>query len=254
MDTNFPEFLKRADGNKVAYNRVDGVSPGVVFLHGLMSDRDGTKALALENHCARAGLSCIRFDMFGHGASSGDFRDGSISRWTEDAVEVIDHLTEGPQILVGSSMGGWVMLRAALARPDRIAGLVGIAPAPDFTEDLMWEGFSQAEREKMQREGVVNVQSEYDEEPYPISRHLIEDGRKNLMLRASIPISCPVRLVHGQKDTSVPWGTSMRLAEKITGEDVGVILVKNGDHRLSEPADIDRLGMILDELIRRVGL
>jgi alpha-beta hydrolase superfamily lysophospholipase len=106
----------------------------------------------------------------------------------------------------------------------------------------------------MQREGVVNVQSEYDEEPYPISHHLIEDGRKNLMLRASIPISCPVRLVHGQKDTSVPWGTSMRLAEKITGEDVGVILVKNGDHRLSEPADIDRLGMILDELIRRVGL
>jgi len=145
------------------------------------------------------------------------------------------------------------MLRAALARSDRVAGLIGIAPAPDFTEDFMWAGFSQVEREQMQQEGIVNVQSDYDERPYPISRHLIEDGRKNLMLRASIPISCSVRLIHGQKDAAVPWETSMRLAEKLVSDDVGIVLVKNGDHRLSEPSDIDRLCMVLDETIRRVG-
>ena len=253
MNTFPPEFLERPGGDKVAYNKIDGASPGVVFLHGLMSDRDGTKALALAGHCAALGLSCVRFDMFGHGASSGAFPDGSISRWAEDTVDVIDRLTQGPQILVGSSMGGWVMLRAALARSDRVAGLIGIAPAPDFTEDFMWAGFSQVEREQMQQEGIVNVQSDYDERPYPISRHLIEDGRKNLMLRASIPISCSVRLIHGQKDAAVPWETSMRLAEKLVSDDVGIVLVKNGDHRLSEPSDIDRLCMVLDETIRRVG-
>ncbi len=252
MATQSPEFLERSDGAKLAYNKVAGAAPGVVFLHGLMSDRDGTKALALADYCARAGRACIRFDMYGHGASSGRFEDGNISRWAEDAVAVIDHLTEGPQILVGSSMGGWVMMRAALARPDRVAGLIGIAPGPDFTEDLMWPGFSAAERDALQTKGVVNVQSDYDERPYPISRQLIEDGRENLVLRGPLPISCPVRLIHGQKDTAVPWETSMRLAEKISGHDVNVLLVKNGDHRLSEAADIERLCMVLDELTRRV--
>ncbi len=247
-----PEYLERADGYKVAYNRISGGSPGIVFLHGLMSDRNGTKALALADHCAKTGQACVRFDMFGHGESSGRFQDGSISRWTEDAVEVITQLTEGPQILVGSSMGGWVMLCAALACPDRVAGIVGIAAAPDFTEDLMWAGFSQTERDQIQDEGVLEVQSEYDESPYPIGYHLIEDGRENLLLRQSISISCPVRLIHGQKDTAVPWETSMRIAKKITSDDVSVLLVKNGDHRLSEPGDIDRLCMVVDEITRRV--
>ncbi|MEQ9448701.1 MAG: alpha/beta hydrolase, partial [Rhodospirillaceae bacterium] len=138
----------------------------------------------------------ISFDMFGHGDSSGRFEDGGISRWTEDALAVLDHLTEGPQILVGSSMGGWVMLKAALARPDRAAGLIGIAAGPDFTEDLMWARFSRAEREQLASKGVVNIQSDYDERPYPISRHLIEDGRANLVMRATINLSCPVRLMH----------------------------------------------------------
>ena len=253
MTTYSPQFLERPGGDKVAYNRIDGASPGIVFLHGLMSNRDGTKALALADHCAGLGLSCVRFDMFGHGDSSGTFAGGNISRWAEDTVDVIDRLTQGPQILIGSSMGGWVMLRAALARPDRVAGLIGIAPAPDFTEDFMWANCSPAEREQIQQEDIFNVQSDCDERPYPISHGLIEDGRRNLMLRDSILISCPVRLIHGQKDSAVPWETSMRLAEKLASDDVSVVLVKNGDHRLSEPADIDRLCMVLDELIRRVG-
>jgi pimeloyl-ACP methyl ester carboxylesterase len=198
-------------------------------------------------------LSCVRFDMFGHGDSSGTFAGGNISRWAEDTVDVIDSLTQGPQILIGSSMGGWVMLQAALARPGRVAGLIGIAPAPDFTEDFMPANYLPAKREQDKQEGIYNVQSDCDERPYPISHSLIEDGRRNLMLRDSILISCPVRLIHGQKDSAVPWETSMRLAEKLASDDVSVVLVKNGDHRLSEPADIDRLCMVLDELIRRVG-
>jgi pimeloyl-ACP methyl ester carboxylesterase len=253
MSASSSNFLKRPGGDLVAYKKMDGAQPGVIFLHGLMSDQNGTKALALTAHCARTGQSCIRFDMYGHGESSGRFVDGNISRWAGDAVAVIDDLSDGPQILVGSSMGGWIMLRAAIARPDRVAGLIGIAPGPDFTEDLMWAGFSRAEREQMDREGIVNVQSDYDERPYPIARQLIEDGRKNLLLRDSIPIACPVRLIHGQKDVAVPWQTSMRLAEKLSSADVGIILVKNGDHRLSEPVDIDRLCMVLDEMTRRVS-
>ena len=254
MTARSPEFLQRSDGATVAYNRISGTRPGVVFLHGLMSDRDGTKALALAEHCLQRGQACIRFDMFGHGASSGHFEDGSISRWTDDATAVIDHLTEGPQILVGSSMGGWVMVRAALTRPERVAGLIGIAPSPDFTEDLMWAGFLPAERVQLQKKGVVDVQSDYDERPYSISRNLIEDGRQNLVLRGPIPISCPVRLIHGQKDMAVPWETSMRLAQNITGDDVNVILVKNGDHRLSEAADLDRLYVVVDEVTRKARL
>ena len=253
MTTKPPEFLQRPDGATVAYNKVAGSQPGVVFLHGLMSDRDGTKALALAEHCARKVQACIRFDMFGHGASSGRFEDGSVSRWVEDTTAIIDHLTEGPQILVGSSMGGWVMVRAALTRPERVAGLIGIASSPDFTEDLMWAGFSIAERNQLETKGVVNVQSDYEERPYPITRHLIEDGRRNLVLRGPISILCPVRLIHGQKDTAVPWDTSVRLAEQITSNDVNILLVKDGDHRLSEAEDLDRLCVALDEITRRVN-
>lgn len=248
-----PEFLERSDGAMVAYNKVTGGSPGIIFLHGLMSDRDGTKALAIANHCAHSGQACVRFDMFGHGESTGRFEEGNISRWTKDAIAVIDHLTEGPQILIGSSMGGWVMVRAALARPERIAGLIGIAPGPDFTEDLMWPRLTPVEREQLKAKGIINLQSDYDEHPYPISWQLFEDARQALVLRAPIPISCPVRLIHGMKDTSVPWEVSMQLAGKITGDDVNVLLVKNGDHRLSDSADIDRLCMVLNEVTRRVS-
>jgi pimeloyl-ACP methyl ester carboxylesterase len=254
MENQTPEFLQRSVGNRVAYNRNAGQQPGVVFLHGLMSDRNGTKAMVLAGHCARQGRSCVRFDMFGHGESSGKFEDGNISRWTEDALAILDELTEGPQILVGSSMGGWVMVRAAMKRPERIAGLIGIAPGPDFTEDLMLAEFTAAQRQQLESSGVVNVQSEYDERPYPITRQLIDDGRANMVLRGPIPITCPVRLFHGCKDEAVPYEVSLRLAEKFTGEDVSVVLVKNGDHRLSTPGDLRRLCAAVDEISSLAGL
>jgi pimeloyl-ACP methyl ester carboxylesterase len=245
------KLLSCQGGATIAYERLEGAAPGVVFLHGLMSDRGGTKARTLAAHCAAKGYGFVRFDMFGHGDSSGRFEDGGVSRWTEDARAVLDHLTQGPQILVGSSMGGWVMVRAALARPDRIAGLLGIAPAPDFTEDQMWPEFSDDQRAALMRDGVIEIPSDYGDGPYRISRHLIEDGRKNLVLTGAIPITCPVRLIHGQRDVSVPWQRSLMLAERITGTDVEIHLIKDGDHRLSLPHELARICAGVDELVDR---
>lgn len=250
--TSGPGFLKRPDGSTLAFERLPG-APGVVFLHGLMSDRTGTKAMALSDHCQSKGYGFVRFDMFGHGASSGRFEEGTISRWTDDAVAVVDGITEGRQIIVGSSMGAWVMVKTALARPERIDGLVGVAAAPDFTEDLMWPAFSESERVALHGQGVVAVRSTEDSRPYPISRDLIEDGRMNLVLRDRIPLDCPVRLLHGQRDVSVPWQTSLRLAECITGDDIDVHLVKDGDHRLSRPQDLKRLCATLDAMVVKVS-
>ncbi len=236
----------------IAYERQaarDPALPGVVFLHGLRSDRGGAKAQALAQHAEGRGYGLLRFDMFGHGASSGRFEDGGISRWVADTLAVLDRLTAGPQVLVGSSMGGWVMVKAAMARPEKVTGLVGIAVAPDFTEDLMWDSFTPAQREALMTAGTVDLPSEYNDGPYRISRHLIEDGRENLILRDEIPIACPVRLVHWQRDTAVPWRTSLALAERIKGGDVTVHLVKDGDHRLSRPQDLERLCGFVDELV-----
>lgn len=248
--TTAAEF-RRADGATIAFEhrnptRVD--APTVMFLHGLKSDMGGTKAEVLAMHAQAQGYGFLRFDMFGHGASSGRFEDGCISRWTDDTLAVIDALTSGPLILVGSSMGGWVMVRAALARPARLAGLLGIAVAPDFTEDLMWPNFTDAQRAALESAGFVDLPSEYDEGPYRISRRLIEDGRASLVLRGAVPITCPVRLLHGQGDTSVPWQTSLNLAHAITGGDVEICLIKDGDHRLSRPQDLARLTATVDGL------
>lgn len=250
------ETLRRADGETIAYNSQPanlqrGSAPGVVFLHGLMSDRGGTKAQVLADHCARKGYSFVRFDMFGHGDSSGRFEDGGISRWTEDCLAVLDEVTAGPQILVGSSMGGWVMIKAALARSARIAGLVGIAPGPDFTQDLMWPGLTPAQQRDLMRDGVIEVPSEYDDGPYRISRHMIEDGARNMVLGAEIPIRCPVRLLQGQKDTAIPWQRALYLADKLTASDVEVLLIKDGDHRLSRPGDLAHLCAAVDDLAGR---
>jgi len=241
-------ILARTDGATIAYDQLPGELPGVVFLHGLNSDRAGTKALSLRSHCAEKGRAFMSFDMYGHGDSSGTIVEGSISRWTEDTLAVFEELTNGPQILVGSSMGAWVMMRTAIARPNRIHALIGVAPAPDFTEDLMWNVFSKEQKIEILKNGIIRIPSEYDEEPYEISRHLVEDGRRNLILRESIPIKCPVRLIHGQNDADVPWSTSLALADTIEGDDVQVILVKDGDHRLSRPEDIDLLLGVLDQV------
>jgi pimeloyl-ACP methyl ester carboxylesterase len=245
-------WLDRGDGVELAWSRQDGTSPTVVFLSGFRSDMTGDKATALATFCAARGTAMLRFDYSGHGSSGGRFEDGTIGRWTEDALAVIDRQTEGPLILVGSSMGGWIALLAALARPDRIAGLIGIAAAPDFTEALMWEAMTFAERAALMRDGVVHAPSQYGE-PYPITRALIEDGRTRLLLNAPIAIDCPVRLLHGQQDPDVPWEMALRIAEQLNSVDVQVTLVKDGDHRLSRPQDLALLRRSLAALLGEDG-
>jgi pimeloyl-ACP methyl ester carboxylesterase len=248
-----PQRLTRPDGSTIAYRRQPGKGPGVVFVHGFMSDMTGGKALRLDDWARRAGHAFVRFDQRGHGASDDQFEDGTIGAWADDLIQVLDHLTEGPQVIVGSSMGGWLMLLAALARPDRVAGLVGIAAAPDFTEDLMWREFDDAQRETLAREGVVRVPTDYGDAPYPITRALIEEGRDHLLLGGPIPLGCPVRLIQGMRDESVPWETANRLLERLESADVEVTFIKNGDHRLSEPYDLDRLERVLDGLLARLA-
>jgi pimeloyl-ACP methyl ester carboxylesterase len=221
----------------------------VIFMGGFKSDMTGTKALALEQFCRRDGRSFVRFDYQGHGASSGRFEDGTLGLWAADALAVFDAATAGPQIIVGSSMGGWIALLTALARPDRVAGLVGVAAAPDFTEDLIWGQLDEDERYVLMEDGVLYEDSDYGE-PYPYTRELIEDGRRHLLLREPIPLTCPVRLLHGMRDADVPWRTSQRLCDRLVGEDVRITLVKDGDHRLSRPQDIALLCRTVGDLLR----
>ena len=246
--TDTPSTLSREDGETIAYHRLDGKQPTVIFLGGFRSDMTGTKATALEALCRRRGQAFVRFDYFGHGASSGAFEDGTMSRWKDDALAVIDELTEGPLVLVGSSMGGWATLLAARERPDRLAGLVLIAPAPDFTEDLIWEPMTAKTREALLRDGRIERPSDYDEEPDVITLALIEDGRHNLVMRDPLELPCPIRLLHGMRDDDVPWRLSEHIMEHVEAPDTVMTIVKNGDHRLSEPPDIRRLEAAVAEL------
>jgi pimeloyl-ACP methyl ester carboxylesterase len=232
-----PAILSRADGATIAYHRRLGTGPGVVFLGGFMSDMTGTKATRLDAFCVARGQGYLRFDYFAHGASSGDFAEATVGRWAEDAVAMLDALTAGPQILVGSSIGGWIMLLAAVARPERVAALVGIAAAPDATA-LMWDAFSAADREALLRDGAIRRPSAYSAAGYLYTRKLIEDGRRHLLLHAPIPVRAPVRLLHGMQDPDVPWQQSLALAERLESADVQLVLVKDGDHRLSTERDL----------------
>jgi pimeloyl-ACP methyl ester carboxylesterase len=250
-----PATLARPDGSTIAYHRLPAGPeaaargwPGVVFLGGFASDMTGTKAAALQDFCAGRSQAFVRFDYFGHGQSSGDFRDGTIGHWTQDALAVIDSLTDGPQVLVGSSMGGWIALLCARARPQRLAGLVGIATAPDFTEDLMWDAFDEVDRAALARDGVIEQTSRYGPTPYPITMKLIEDGRRHLLLRAPIPVSARVRLFQGMADPDVPWRTALAIAERLAGSDATVTLIKDGDHRLSREQDLERIFAAVAEL------
>ncbi len=257
-----PTTLGLADGRRIAYARRDpagirGDFPAeltrggkeVVFLSGFRSDMTGTKATFLESHCAAHGGGFLRFDYSGHGQSSGAFTDGTIGRWAEEAIAVIDSLTAGRLVLVGSSMGGWIMLLAALARPKRVAGLVGIAAAPDFTETLMWDRLSDAEKDRLIADGRLEAESQYSDEPTVITRALIEEGRRHLLLGAPIGVHCPVRLLHGMADRDVPYQVSLELADRLVGVDVRVSLIKDGDHRLSRESDLALLAQTVDELI-----
>lgn len=242
-------ILSRDTGTTIAYRHTPGKNPGIVFIHGLRSDMNGNKALALEAHCRETGRAFICFDLSGHGASSGDFEQGTIGAWAEDVVAVIDTLTEGPQILVGSSLGGWLMLLAALARPERVAGLMGLAAAPDFTEDLINAAFSDAQKAELAEKGRVLIDDCYGDQPYAISRALIEEGRDHLLLRGPIGISVPTLLIQGQRDEDVPWQTALTLAGRLASEQVRVVLHKSGTHRLSEPEDLRLILTNLEYLI-----
>ena len=240
-------------GGHVGYRFLPGRAPTVVFLCGYASEMSGTKARYLHGVCAEAGHAYLRFDYRGRGASSGRFEDGTIGSWTDDACAVIEAVTRGPLVLVGSSMGGWIMLLVARRLPERVRALVGVAAAPDFTEDGIWPGMSADERRTLATTGVVHVPSRYSDEPYPVTLRLIEDGRTRLQLRDRIPLDCPVRLIHGWRDEDVPWRTSLRLAAKLRSGDVTVEIVGDGDHRLSRDADLALLARTLHGVLGACG-
>jgi pimeloyl-ACP methyl ester carboxylesterase len=242
--------LQRADGEELAWRRIDGAQPTVVWLGGFRSDMAGTKAQVLAEWAEASGHGFLRFDYFGHGESSGDFvKGGCITRWREDGLAAIDQLTEGPLILVGSSMGGWLALLAAAARPDRVASLVLVAPAPDFTEALMKPRFSPEARAALDEDGVWVQRSDYDPEGYPITRLLIEDGARWSVLPGPLGFAGPVRILQGAKDEAVPWTHAHELVAALPGQDVVFTLIKDGDHRLSRPRDLLRLVTTVEELL-----
>lgn len=228
-----PEFLTTPQGRRIAYHLSPGTGPGVLFLGGFRSDMTGIKAVHLEAWARARGRAFLRFDYSGHGASTGDFLNGCIGDWAADARAVVTGLTRGRQVLVGSSMGGWIALLLARAMPERVAGLVGIAAAPDFTEDDMWAGFSPEQRAELLGQGRVALHSDYSEEPYVITHRLIEDGRDNLVLRAPLPLPFPVRLLQGTADTDVAPAVALRLQDHAEGPDIRLTLVKGADHRFS---------------------
>lgn len=244
-----PKQLLLPGGVNLAYHRHAGKAPGVIFLGGFTSDMTGTKATALEHWCRERGQAFVRFDYSGHGASGGQFADSTIGQWAQEALAVLDQLTEGPQLLVGSSMGGWLMLLTALARPERIAGLLGLACAADFTEYLLWEQLDEPLREQLRRERMIRLPCPYGE-PYLITLKLIEEAKAQQVLnRAELPIDCPVRLIHGMMDADVPWRTSLQVMEKLTSPDVRLILVKDGEHTLSRDQDLQLLTRMLGEML-----
>ena len=234
---------------RIAWRRVAGEGPQVVWLGGFNSDMTGTKAQALSDWAAATGRAFLRFDYFGHGASDGAFREGTISRWRADALAVIDALTEGPLVLVGSSMGGWISCLAALSRPERVAAMVLLAPAPDFTEKLMKPAFAPQVLEEIMDKGEWTRPSPYGDEGYPITRELLEDGARWSILDGPIAIHCPVHILQGGVDEDVPWRHALSLALAIESNDVIFSLIKDGDHRLSRPQDLTRLIRTVEGLL-----
>ncbi|WP_420470398.1 alpha/beta fold hydrolase [Brevundimonas sp. FT23042] len=233
------EHLTRPDGETLALKRVSGTGPTVIWIGGFRSDMEGTKALALDAAARERGWNYVRYDHFAHGASSGDWRQATIGRWREDAIALIDSL-EGPVIPVGSSMGGWVALLAAIARPERVAGLVLVNPAQDFTERLMWPGLADHIRQAIVRDGEALITEEGLGE-YVLTRHMFEEARQWLLLDGLVEIAAPVHILQGRQDDVVPWRHQIELAGRLQGGDITLDLVAGGDHRLSAPADLDRL-------------
>lgn len=242
MMNDAAEYLDH-EGVRLAYRRTAGQPgrAGVVWLGGFHSDMLGEKATTLHESCRQAGRAFVRFDYLGHGESGGRFEDGTIGRWRSDALAVLDRLTEGPVVVVGSSMGGWMALLTALARPERVKGLVLLAPAPDFTDRLMWASFDESQKRQIMEQGFWTRPSPYDPAGYPITKVLIEEGRDWNILDDEIAIDVPVRILQGGLDMDVPWTHSLDLADKLRSKDVVWSLIKDGDHRLSRPQDIVRM-------------
>src|SRR5437879_9579364 len=255
-----PTFIEVGEGSgrRIAVRARGGRPPGLFWLGGFNSDMRGTKALALDAWAAEQDRGCVRFDYSGHGESEGQFTDGTIGRWLEESVAVFDRFCRGPQVVVGSSMGGWMALLLAReiakgidkgAKNASLAGLVLIAPAPDFTEELMWKDFSPKIREEIETKGVWLRPSPYgDGTPYQITRALIEEGRNHLLLGGSIDVGCPVRILQGAQDREVPWKHALALAHRLPADDVVLTVIQDGDHRLSRPQDIARIIAAVEEM------
>ena len=253
MNDNSLKFLHIGDGDGagrrgIAVRAQAGAAPGLFWLGGYKSDMKGTKAVALADWAAQAGRACVRFDYSGHGESEGVFTEGTIGHWLADSLAVFDACCRGPQILIGSSMGGWLALLLTRELKRRkgdgkasVAGMVLIAPAVDFTEELMWKRFTPEIKRELEDNGVWARPSQYSAEPYLVTRQLIEEGRKHLLLGGLIETGCPVRILQGVEDSDVPWRHAVELTSRLASDDVVLTLVKDGDHRLSRPEDIERL-------------
>jgi pimeloyl-ACP methyl ester carboxylesterase len=254
----------RAGGERLAVRRAAGAAPGLFWLGGLKSDMQGTKARALADWAARHERACLRFDYSGHGESDGDFTQGTIGQWLEETIAVFDAYCRGPQLVIGSSMGAWIALLLVRALKQRagakgeafpgatIAGLVLIAPAIDFTEALMWQKFPRKVQREIEEKGMWKRPSAYGEEAYPITRRLIEEGRDHLLLGDTIETGCPVRILQGVQDPDVPWSHAVELVSRCARDDVVLTLIKDGDHRLSRPEDIERLLRAVEELSKDI--
>ncbi|WP_370231799.1 alpha/beta fold hydrolase [Cognatishimia sp.] len=242
------DFLETAQGRQIAYHKTEGAGPTVVFLGGLKSDMEGTKAIHLETWCKARGQAFLRFDYSGHGQSSGTFEEGAIGDWHEDTLAAIDALSDGDLVVVGSSMGGWQALLLSKARAGRVKGLVTIAAAPDFTEDGYWANFSDAQKEALDTIGHVELPSDYME-PYIITKRMIEDGRNHLVLRDPLPLPFPVRFLQGTNDTAVTRETALRLLDHAESEDMRLTLVRDGDHSLSDPRSLDLITQAITEVM-----
>src|SRR5580698_4218998 len=253
QEPTFIEVGQDRDRRRIAVRARAGGAPGLFWLSGFNSDMQGTKAIALDAWAAEQHRACVRFDYSGHGESGGAFIDGTIGRWLEESVAVFEQFCAGPQVLVGSSMGGWMALllaREIARRPasrGSLAGLVLIAPAPDFTEELMWKGFSPEIRQQIETTGVWLRPSEYGA-PYPITRNLIEEGREHLLLGGAIEVGCPVHILQGAQDPDVPWKHAFALVHRLPADDVVLTMIQDGDHRLSRPQDIARILAAVGEM------
>ena len=246
------EFFTSPQGRKIAYRATAGQGPGIVFLGGFKSDMEGTKAVHLHDWSTRTQRSFLRFDYSGHGQSSEAFTDGAIGDWAEDAMAALAALTKGPQVLVGSSMGGWISLLVARAMPEKVAGMVTIAAAPDFTEDSMWAGFDQDQRDALARDGQVALPSDYDE-PYIITRRLIEEGRQQLVLRDPLSLPFPTRFLQGTADADVNMSVALRLLDHAEGPDMRLTLVDGADHRFSDPDCLSLIEQSVEDVLARIA-